>query len=157
MRPLNQLHHGSRKHLLLDALTLDNCLCTAKEPMHRAYRVEACPLSGAVYHNMTQSSRLLPAGLLPTGLEGGALQCLKRPPIYGGKIKTISEGNWMTPCESKLISTKIGRGEGESQKREFPIQCLMFRLPKTGNLLGSRLGFFFALSLLELTAQMFLC
>lgn len=75
-------------------------------------------MSGNVHHNMTQSSRLLPAGLFPKVLEWGT--CLGRPAIYEALRSKQGQGeNWQTHCESKVISTKIGREDGDRRKRNF--------------------------------------
>ena len=36
--------------------------------------------------------------------------------LWGVKIKTTSERNWLTHCESKLIAAKIDREEGVAEK-----------------------------------------
>lgn len=122
--PPNQLSCVSRKHLLRDTLSADNlCPLPAEESRRGAWGggVVHCP--GHVYHHVTQSSRLLPAELFPNVLAvvvGGCSTCPERPPIYGAlRSKQGQRENWQTHCESKVISTKIGREDGDRRKGNF--------------------------------------
>lgn len=76
-------------------------------------------LSRTVHHNVIQSSRMLLARLSPKLLEGGGV-CLERPPIYEALRSKQGQGeNWQTHCESKVISTKIGREDRDRRKGNF--------------------------------------
>lgn len=50
-------------------------------------------------------------------VAGGGGACLERPPIYEAlRSKQGQGGNWQTHCESKVISTKIGREDRARRK-----------------------------------------
>lgn len=118
--PPNQLQYVSWKHLLWDALTADNsCLLQkSREQDTTGGWVFHCPGPfNTMWHKVQGFCQ---PGYFPMCWWELHFTCLEKPPIYGAlRSKQGQKENWLTHCDSKVTSTKIGREHGDHRKWNF--------------------------------------